>query len=242
MDNGFIVLHRKFLKWEWYQEPNMVSIFIHLLLLANHEEGRWKGNIIKRGQLITGRLKLAKELKMSQRSVRTCLTRLKTTNEIAIKTTSKFSIITIIKYDYYQKIRERTTSKSTNKLTNNQPTTNQQLTTNNNNKQLNNVNNTTTIVVEGNPNNDFGNPDINWLLKEFEKTMGFKSMGGNKDRIYAKHLLNNLTREQLTYMLDYISKNEYAPRVGSLEKLWFKRGDIIAGIKTTTNKNNMLKL
>jgi len=61
LDNqGWIKLHRKFLEWEWANMPEMVSIFIHLLLRANYEDGKWRGISIKRGQFITGRNTLSK--------------------------------------------------------------------------------------------------------------------------------------------------------------------------------------
>jgi phage replication O-like protein O len=81
----------------------------------------------------------------------------------------------------------------------------------------------------------YGNEDINSLLKEFETIRGFKS-AGSKDRFRAKNLLNHFTREQITLMLQYCATQQYAPRVGSIEKLWYKRGDIIAGIKLLSNK------
>lgn len=97
---------------------------------------------------------------------------------------------------------------------------------------------TSTIVEEAEPK--FGNEDINWVIQEFETIMGFKS-SGTKDRFMAKHLLNNFSKEQLTAMLKYLSTQEYAPRVGSVEKLWYKRGDIIAGIKSIKNSNKIIK-
>jgi hypothetical protein len=65
--------------------------------------------------------------------------------------------------------------------------------------------------------------------------MGFKS-ASSKDRIFANHLIKNFTREQLRAMMTYCSQDAYAPRIGSLEKLWFKRGDVISGLKAKINK------
>ena len=50
---GWIKLHRKILDWEWYDDINTKVLFLHLLLTANHEEQKWRGKIIERGQLIT---------------------------------------------------------------------------------------------------------------------------------------------------------------------------------------------
>ena len=101
-DTGWISLDRKFTEWEWYTDANTMRVFLHLLLKANHKEGHWQGKIIQRGQLITGRKTIADELKISERSVRTALDKLKMTNEITIESTNKFSIVTIVKYDIYQ--------------------------------------------------------------------------------------------------------------------------------------------
>jgi hypothetical protein len=101
---GWIKLHRKFLDWEWYQDGNTMRVFLHLLLTANFEDKKWNGMIIRRGQLVTGRKKLSEELQLSERAIRTCITRLKTTSELSVKTTNKYSIITICNYESYQEV------------------------------------------------------------------------------------------------------------------------------------------
>lgn len=102
MDQGFITLHRKFLAWEWVGEPNMVSLFIHLLLLANHEAKKWQGIEIGRGQLVSSVQSLSARTGLSVSQIRTGLKRLEMTGEIANKTTNKYSVITVCKYDSYQ--------------------------------------------------------------------------------------------------------------------------------------------
>lgn len=143
---SFITVDRKILKWEWYQDVKVFHLFLYFLLRANWEDGRWKGIEVKRGQLITGRLKLSKDTGLSEREIRTCLTKLKTTNEIAIKTTSKYSIVTVCKYDTYQnkfdKIDQHIDQQHVQRETNERPTRDQQTTTNNNtnnNKEDNKV-------------------------------------------------------------------------------------------------------
>ena len=131
---GWIKLHRKLVDWEWYHDSKMVHLLFHLIAKANHKDGKWRGIDIKRGQLITGRDVLKSETGISTQSIRTCLERLKSTSEITIKTTSKYSLITILKYDSYQ-VNENTNQQTNQQLTNNQPTTNQQLTTNKNVKK-----------------------------------------------------------------------------------------------------------
>lgn len=128
MHNGWIKIYRKFNQWEWKQNPYMVALFIHLLVNANHEPTEWKGIIIERGQLVVGRDTLSKETGITQQSLRTCLKRLKSTNELTIKSTNKYSIITLCNYYKYQtlknEINQQINQQTNQQLTNNQPTTN----------------------------------------------------------------------------------------------------------------------
>jgi len=100
------------------------------LLKANWKDGRFEGYDIPRGSFATSVKTLSEELssknqKFSIQSVRTSLKHLISTKELTIKTTSKFTIISVNNYDYYQEGNKV----SNNQLTNSQQTTNKQLTT-----------------------------------------------------------------------------------------------------------------
>jgi hypothetical protein len=132
---GWIKIYRKLIEWEWFNDSKMVHLFIYLLISANHKDGTFKGQKVKRGQVITGRIKISAVTGISEQSIRTCLQRLESTNEITIKTTNKNSVITLLNYDLYQSedVNDQATNQqTTSKITNNQPTNNQQLTTNKN--------------------------------------------------------------------------------------------------------------
>jgi len=165
---GWIKLHRKFANWEWYNDSNMVHLFLYCLLKANHKPKKWKGIIISRGQYITGLTKMKKETGISIQSLRTCINRLKSTHEITIKSTSKYSVITVVNYDDYQVMQDstnRVTNRVTNKqLTNNQQTTNKQLTTTKNDKNEKNEKNENKIVKK--EQNDFKKDEAEKLLKD----------------------------------------------------------------------------
>ena len=137
LQNGFIALYRSLLSWGWHADPATGWLFVNLLLMANWEDGEWQGKPIKRGQLVTGRKALAAQTGLSEQTVRTSLNRLKSTNEITIASTNKFSVITIVNYGKFQDVPEMPTSTLTSNLTSGQPATNQQLTTNEQEEQGN---------------------------------------------------------------------------------------------------------
>ncbi len=145
INEGWISLHRKFKKWEWYTDGNTMRLFIHLLLSANHKKNNWQGISVDRGEVITGRKSLSKETGISERSIRTSLNRLKSTNEVTIKTTSRFSIISICNYGLYQDMGAKNDQAndytSDQQVTSKRPANDQQVTTNNNDNKENNDNN-----------------------------------------------------------------------------------------------------
>lgn len=100
--NGWIKIHRKMLDWEWYDEKNVLILFIHILLKANFKENIWKGHKICRGEFITSVANLSKETGLTTKQVRLALDKLKSTNEVAIRTTNKFTVISVEKYTLYQ--------------------------------------------------------------------------------------------------------------------------------------------
>ena len=128
MCNGWIKLHRKILDWEWFTSPSTLQLFIYLLLRANKEDKKWRGILIKRGQLVTSVATISEETKLSTQQVRTSLNRLKSTNEITSKTTNKFTLVTVCKYESYQLYEEveQQTKQQALQQTNNKQITNKQ--------------------------------------------------------------------------------------------------------------------
>jgi hypothetical protein len=122
--SGWIKIHRKILEWEWYDDANTFRLFVHLLLKANHKDKNYKGQLVKVGSLLTGRELLSQQTGLSVRQVRTCLERLKSTNEVTIKSSKQGTIIEVVKYKNYQVM--------TNETTTGRPTNDQQTTTNKN--------------------------------------------------------------------------------------------------------------
>lgn len=99
---GWVKLHRKLLEWEWYQDAHMVHLLVHLLLTATHEDRKYKGLTIKRGQLVTTIKELAETLGTSETSTRRRMKRLKSGGFLTIKVAHNRTTITICNYDSYQ--------------------------------------------------------------------------------------------------------------------------------------------
>ena len=93
--------------------------------------------MIKRGSLITSQLHLAKKVGISVRQVRTSLDKLKLTGELTVKTTNRYSYITINNYHQYQ-VNDRLVDKQ---MTGKRQTDDTQMTTNKNVKNDKNVKN-----------------------------------------------------------------------------------------------------
>lgn len=127
---GFIKIDRGILKWGWYDDPATKSVFLHLLLNANYEDGEYRGEKILAGQVVFGRKKYAEALGLSEQNVRTAIEHLHKTGEISTsKVTNKFTIINIEKWTDYQVKEDKANQQTNQRLTNDQPTTNQRLTT-----------------------------------------------------------------------------------------------------------------
>ena len=99
---GWVKLHRKLLEWEWYGDAHMVHLLVHLLLTATHEDRKYKGLTIKRGQLVTTIKELAEALGASETSTRRRMKRLKSGGFLTIKVAHNKTTITICNYDSYQ--------------------------------------------------------------------------------------------------------------------------------------------
>jgi hypothetical protein len=102
MNNGWIKIHRKITEWEWYDDANAFRLFFHLLIMANHEAKQWHGITIARGKHISSYAILGKELRLTTKSIRVALNKLKGTGEVAHEGHSNYGLFTINKYDDYQ--------------------------------------------------------------------------------------------------------------------------------------------
>lgn len=122
MTSGWIKLHRKIKEWEWYKDSQIVHLFYHLIVSANDKDKKWKYFNIRRGEFVTSVRNISEETGIPVISVRRKLEVLEESGAILRKTTNKFTLITICKYDSYQSTEQTSeqASEQTSEQTNEQ--------------------------------------------------------------------------------------------------------------------------
>lgn len=97
---GFVKVPRTMLEWGWLDDGNTLKVYMVLLLSANWKDAEWHGIKLKRGQLVTSVNSLCEKCRLTSHKVRTALEHLRASNDIAIKTTSQYTIVTLNNYDF----------------------------------------------------------------------------------------------------------------------------------------------
>ena len=128
MNRGYIRVYRKLEDWDWYKNPTILALWIHILMKANHTNKKWQGEMIKRGSFITGLKQLANDTGLSVQQIRTGLKKLELTSNLTSKSTNKYRIITVLDYNDYQNNNKQPNKQTTNK----QQSNNNQITPTNN--------------------------------------------------------------------------------------------------------------
>jgi hypothetical protein len=145
VNRGYIKYWRKTLDSGWLKNHKLYAFWNWCLLKATHKQhkqivGRQEVHL-QPGQFIFGRKRASEEVNLSEQEVRTILGFLKRAQNITIKSTNKFSIITVVNWHIYQGIDEAGQPSD-------QQTSNQPVTTNKNEK---NEKNTDLLSTEPKP-------------------------------------------------------------------------------------------
>lgn len=220
---GWISIDRSIQNHWLFKEKRTFSKFeawIYLLMEANHSKAKVPiGNqivTVERGQRLTSILTLSDLFNWSRFKVKTFLDLLESDGMLEVKTTSKYTLITIVNYDFYQSEQGRNQHQNDIKPTSKQhqsninPTSKQhQTNTNNNDNKDNNEKNVNNekkkaAAFDFFQDNGFGfiTPynldDLNYYLDSFENDSDeivTASLKIAKDRNkviwgYAKSILN----------------------------------------------------
>lgn len=239
IEGGAVIWARQTIESDifFYKPAVWFKVWFYIVSRVAHKDSR----LFARGEGLITYEEIMAKTKASKAQVHKCIKYLEKENMLGFKRTTRGMVRTVNKYAYFQSLKNYTDNPKTTRGT----TTGQLadncgvLPINKNVKKVKNVKEEDNDYVIEENLTAFGNEEINWVLREFEKQLGFPSKGKKlQDRRMAKHLLRELSKEQISYMLKYCATNEYAPRIGSVEKLWYKRGDIIAALKAKKSKPN----
>lgn len=136
---GWIRVHRKIIDAPWFNKSEYVHLWLYLLLKANHKDQEvFIGNekvLVKRGQLLTSRHKLSEVVHIQENKIYRILKCFENEHQIEQHKTRKYTVISIVNYDTYQKNEQDNEQQMNNKRT----TDEQQMNTNNNDKNDNNI-------------------------------------------------------------------------------------------------------
>ncbi|WP_241639988.1 DNA replication protein [Rosenbergiella epipactidis] len=103
---GFALLHRKIMETPFYKDAEASHLWVHLLLRANYEpvviQTDYGDVMCQRGEFLTGRNTLAEETGLTSDRVKSLIRKFKNLGMISTKSTNRFTVIQVVKYDEYQ--------------------------------------------------------------------------------------------------------------------------------------------
>lgn len=126
---GWIKLHRSILDWEWYEDVNARLLLLHLLVSVNYEKKKWRGIEIEPGSMVLSWSNLSESCGISIQKCRTAMSKLESSGEITRKTTNKYQVVSLVKWDKLQVTETGINNRFNNQTTTSQQSTNNQLTT-----------------------------------------------------------------------------------------------------------------
>ena len=133
---GWIRIHRKIIDVPWFNKSEYVHLWLYLLLKANHKDQEiFIGNekiLVKRGQLLTSRHKLSEVVHIQENKIYRILKCFENEHQIEQHKTPKYTVISIVNYDMYQKTEQVVEQQTNNECT----TDEQQMNTNNNENNI----------------------------------------------------------------------------------------------------------
>ncbi|WP_020006191.1 DnaD domain-containing protein [Salinicoccus albus] len=249
---GWISLHRSVEDHWMFKEKRTFSKFeawVALLLMVNHKDGKTTiGNQlieVKRGQRITSIKQLSENWRWSRTKVKAYLEMLKDDEMIDIKTTTKYTLVTIANYDFYQSEEGRKNTQKDINQTSNEHQKDIRKTSTKHQKDTNN-NDNNELIMRNNDNNDNKTDDMREIISFYENNGygtisqssseeidGWYSEGFEKDAIilafkigadsnnrtmkYIRGILNNW-RKSNTKTVAAIEAEENKRKVSNLKK------------------------
>lgn len=118
---GYVKLSRRLLSNPIFKKPAYLSVWLYLLLRAQHEESSFIWNnqrqVLKKGQLLTGRKKIAQFTGLAESQIYKILKYLELEQQIEQQKTTKYTVITIVNWDKYQQKEQQKEQQRNNRVT-----------------------------------------------------------------------------------------------------------------------------
>ena len=113
-DKGYVKLYRSIVDWQWYRDVPTKVLYLHLLMIANWNEGNFKGFAVKRGEVVRSLSRLSTETGLTAAQCRTAIAHLLRTNDVTVRRAGKSRIIGICRFEERQvsKIRRTMTAET----------------------------------------------------------------------------------------------------------------------------------
>jgi hypothetical protein len=122
---GYIRIHRSLLDWEWYGDEAVTVLFLHLLLTVNWKPGKFRGQDIPPGTVVTSLDKLADTFGWTRGKLRRTILKLKQTGEATTQTTNHWTAVTLVNWAKYQNNDQQSGQPIGQQKTNHRPTNDQ---------------------------------------------------------------------------------------------------------------------
>ena len=125
MEKGYIKLYRKIVEHKIFFNGEHLKIFIFILANASYQDREWKTRDgdkihIKKGEFISSISKISEQTKSTVSTVRRAIEKMKKTGILTSRTTNKYTVFQVQKWEQYQKSEQ--TSEQTTEQTSEQTT------------------------------------------------------------------------------------------------------------------------
>lgn len=105
---SWVKLYGKLRNWQYYNNPILLAVWIHILVEASHFDGvNDMGAHVSAGQLTIGTQKWANMVGITRNQLRYALKKLEEEGQIIAESKGKYTLITVVKWDEYQAKRKK---------------------------------------------------------------------------------------------------------------------------------------
>lgn len=231
-----------------WTDPYYLKLWMYCLFKASHKEHEHLvGNQmikLERGQFVTGRFSLAEDLnsgmkpkqKLNDLTWWRYLNNLEKWEMLNIKTTNKFSVVTIDKYDFYQSVFNKDEQQTEHQMNIKRTSNEQQLNTNNNVNKEN---------KKERPKHVYDDASIFYQLAIYfyeqilQNNQNFKkpNLQTWSDDIRKMMEIDKRTEDQIKYLMKWVQQDEFEmANVLCPSKLRARYDQLVIKVKREKNK------